>query len=61
MTIGELVSALSTYCSEDDYLLFCRSIDSIEIRNDVINLYFTDANTADKTINKQGEFLHYNS
>lgn len=67
MTIGELISALSLHCSEEDELLLMKSIMTIEVRSsasgdtEVIDLYFQDANTADKTINKQGEFLHYNS
>lgn len=53
MSVGELVSALSLYCQED-CLLFIKSIDEIGIRGDRIHLYFTDGNTRNVAINKEG-------
>ena len=63
MEIGELVSALSRYCGvvdDGDYLLFCKSIYSIEITDDdYIKIYFCDANTNNVMINRNGEFVDY--
>ena len=50
MTVGEVVALLAKYCSDEDYLLMCRSIYSIEVENDRITVYTTDGNSSDITI-----------
>jgi len=42
MTIGEVIALLTTYCSDEDYLLMCRSIYSIEVDDDSIIIYTKD-------------------
>ena len=56
MSIGEIVSALSRYCADGDYLLFVKSVWSIEVHNDTIEIMFVDGNTTDVRINPDGTF-----
>ena len=56
MTVGEVVAALARCCSDGDELLFRKSIYSIEVNEDNIEVYFVDANTADIKINKDGSY-----
>lgn len=56
MTVGELVAIMCKYASDEDDLLMVRSIDDIEIRGDKATLYFTDGNTRDVTLYKDGHW-----
>lgn len=53
MTVGEVIALLTTYCSDEDYLLMCRSIYNIEVDDDSIIVYTTDGNSSDIVINKK--------
>lgn len=53
MTVGEVIALLAKYCSDEDYLLMCRSIYDIEVREDHIVVYTTDNNSADVLISKE--------
>lgn len=55
MSVGEVVAALSRCCSDDDELLFRKSIYSIEVNEDNIEVYFVDANTANVRIYSDGK------
>lgn len=50
MTVGEVIALLAKYCSDEDYLLMCRSIYSIEVYDDRIIVYTVDGNSSDITI-----------
>lgn len=52
MTVGEVIALLATYCSDEDYLLMCRSIYSIEVGDDSIIVYTTDGNSPDIIIKR---------
>lgn len=54
MTVGEVIALLSKYASDEDTLLMRKSIYSIDVSDDGIQLYFTDWNTEDYFI-KVGE------
>lgn len=56
MTIGEAVAALARCCSDYDELLFRKSIYSIKVNDDSIEVCFVDSNTADIRINKDGNY-----
>lgn len=45
MTVGEMIALLCKHAVDKDDLLMVKSIDSIEIDEDGISLYFHDANT----------------
>ena len=55
MTVGEVIALLAQYCADEDYLLMCRSIYSIEVNNDSITVYTTDGNSSDITISAKDE------
>lgn len=50
MTVGEVIALLTTYCSDVDYLLMCRSIYNIEVDDDLIIVYTTDGNSSNIVI-----------
>lgn len=54
MTVGEVIALLTKYCSDEDYLLMCRSIYSIEVNDHNIMVYTADGNSADIIICKDG-------
>ena len=54
MTVGEVVSALALCASEYDSLLMAKSAYSIEVKDDYIEVMFTDGNTADIKIYSDG-------
>lgn len=55
MTVGEVIALLAQYCSDEDYLLMCRSIYSIEVNDNSITVYTTDGNSSDITIRAKEE------
>lgn len=65
MSVGEVITAIIKYGSGiwtgdgNDYLVLCHSIDCIDIKNDRIELYFTDYNTANVAINMSGHRIEY--
>lgn len=59
MSIGEIVSALSRYCADGDYLLFVKSVWSIEVNNDMIDIVFVDGNTTNVRIDVNGNLVEY--
>ena len=56
MSVGEVVAALARCCSDwdGDYLLFVKSVYSIEVNEDNIEVYFVDGNTANIRIYSNG-------
>lgn len=56
MTIAEIISALMKY-SDDDYLIFAKTIYGITVEGDKIYLDFVDGNTENVYINEKGERL----
>ena len=64
MTVGEMISALTKYASDQDYLLMAKSIYSVDVHMydnyvDNIDLCFVDGNTSDVMINKDGVLVKY--
>lgn len=55
MTVGEVIALLAQYCADEDYLLMCRSIYSIEVNGNSITVYTTDGNSSDITISAKEE------
>lgn len=55
MTVGEVIALLAQYCADEDYLLMCRSIYSIEVNDNSITVYTTDGNSSDITISAKEE------
>ena len=56
MTVGEVIALLCNHASDDDYLLMQKSIDDIEVKDDYIDLWFTDGNTMNKRLFKDGHW-----
>lgn len=56
MTVGELIMIMCKFASDEDDLLMAKSIDDIEIRGDKATLYFTDGNTSNVTLYKDGRW-----
>lgn len=54
MTVGEVVALLAKYCSDEDYLLMCKSIYSIEVSDHSITVFTTDSNSVNVTIAEDG-------
>ena len=50
MTVGEMIALLCKQASNEDEYLMAKSIYSIDINDEGIRLYFTDANTEDYSI-----------
>lgn len=50
MTVGEMIALLCKHATDKDELLMVKTIDSIEIDEDGISLYFHDANTSNYII-----------
>ena len=55
MTVGEVISLICKHASDEDMHLMARSIYSIDVNDDEIRLYFTDANTPDYSIKVESE------
>ena len=59
MTIGEMISALalcaSSFDDDKDHLLMLKSIYSIDVKDDQLLIYFSDGNTQNIKINKNGQ------
>ena len=53
MTIGEVIALLCEYCSDEDYLLMCKSIYLIEVHDDYIFICCNDGNTSDIRIERK--------
>lgn len=45
MSVGEVIALLTKYASEEDRFLMAKDIYSIDVDENGISLYFTDANT----------------
>lgn len=56
MTVGKLMAIMCNYASDEDDLLMVKPIDDIEIRGDHATLYFTDSNTSDVILYKDGRW-----
>lgn len=50
MTVGEVIALLTTYCSDVDCLLMCRSIYNIEVYENRLVIDTVDGNSSDITI-----------
>ena len=50
MTVGEVIALLTRYCSDEDSLLMCRSIYSIDVHENYITVYTIDSNSSDVII-----------
>ena len=62
MSVGEVLAAITLYSSNvcdnnRDVLVMAKGLDSIEVYSGFIKLYFTDGNTQDVKIDKNGERL----
>ena len=62
MTVGEVISAIALYSSSvfennRDALVMAKGLDSIEVYSGFIRLYFTDGNTPNVKIDRNGERL----
>lgn len=55
MSVGEVVAALARCCSDYDYLLFVKSVYSIEVKDENIEVYFVDGNTSNIRIDMEGK------
>lgn len=55
MTVGEVIALLREYCSDEDYLLMCKSIYEIEVHDDYIFVYCSDGNTSNIRIERKEE------
>lgn len=55
MTVGEVIALLCKQASDNDELLMRKSIYSIDVNDDGIDLYFTDGNTEDYSIKAESE------
>lgn len=54
MPFGDIVAALMKYAVNEDYLMLIKSVDEIEIYDDVIHVYFTDGNTRNIAVTSDG-------
>ena len=62
MTVGEVISALCKYASDmdddNDYMLMCKSIYGIDVKNENrIEIIFLDGNTQDVAIDRNGRLI----
>lgn len=55
MSVGEVVAALARCCSDYDDLLFVKSVYSIKVKDDNIEVCFVDGNTSDIRIYLDGK------
>lgn len=55
MTVGEVIALLCRQASYEDMYLMAKSIYSIEVNDEGIYLYFTDANTENYSIKAESE------
>ena len=55
MTVGEMIALLCNQASDNDMYLMAKGICSIDIDDDGIRLYFTDANTQNYFIKAESE------
>ena len=55
MTVGEVIALLTKYCSDEDSLLMCRSIYSIDVHEQYITVYTMDSNSSDVIIKRDEE------
>ena len=59
MVVGEVMSALIT-CASDwdgDHLLLLKGVYCIDVRDNYIDVFFTDGNTENIRINKDGRII----
>lgn len=57
MNVGEVISALALCASDfdNDHLLMLKGVYSIEVKNDHIEVYFTDGNTTNIKVFPNGK------
>lgn len=55
MTVGEMIALLCKQASEEDIHLMAKSIYSIDVDDEEIDLYFTDGNTENYSIKAESE------
>lgn len=55
MTVGEVIALLCKQASDNDEYLMRKSICSIDVYDDRIDLYFTDGNTENYSIKAESE------
>lgn len=55
MTVGEVIALLCKQASDNDMYLMAKSIYSIDVNDDGIDLYFTDGNTENYSIRAESE------
>lgn len=53
MTVGEVIALLCEYCSDEDYLLMCKSTYLIEVYDDYILVCTSDSNTSNIRIERK--------
>lgn len=53
MSVGEVIALLCKYCSDEDYLLMCKSTYLIEVHDDYILVCTSDSNTSDIRIERK--------
>lgn len=61
MSVGEMIAALAKYAGDfdGDELLMVKTVDSIEVGESTIKVYFTDYNTSNVEIDAMGNFIRY--
>ena len=55
MTAGEVIALLTQYCSDEDPLLMCIGIYSIDVHDNYIIVYTIDGNSPDVIIKRREE------
>lgn len=55
MTVGEVIALLTQYCSDEDSLLMCKGIYSIDVHENYITVYTIDNNSSDVIIKRKEE------
>ena len=58
MTVGEVIALLCKQASDNDEYLMSKSIYSIDVYDDRIDLYFANGNTENYSINAESEDKH---
>lgn len=57
MRVGEVIAALCLL-AQDNYTLMANCVDEIDVRDDYIEIYFTDYNTTNLKIYKDGNYVY---
>ena len=64
MTVGEMISAIAKYASDQDCVVMAKSLYSVDVHMydnyaGNIDLCFVDGNTSDVMIDKDGQLVRY--